>query len=253
MALLDQVAVAQHHDAVGHLRHHGEVVGDVDGGGVELAHHVLDRRQHLDLGGHVERRGRLVEDDQIGPARHGHGGHRALKLAARDLVGIAEADIVGIGQPQAPVEVLGIVLGLAPGLYAVLHRHFSVLVDQLVRRVERRRRALRHIGDTRAAQLAPLLLRARPEVDFVEQDRAAGNAAAGPREAHAGDADGRLAGARFADQTQHLAAPQHDVDAVHDLVPHVVGLALDTKPLHFEQDLAQLMLFHVIAHRAARS
>ena len=34
--LLDQLAVAQHHDPVGHLRDHGEVVGDVDGRGVEL-------------------------------------------------------------------------------------------------------------------------------------------------------------------------------------------------------------------------
>ena len=91
---LDRLAVAQHHDAVGHLRHHREVVGDVDGGGVELLDDVADRRQHLDLGGDVERRRRLVEDDEVGPAGHGHGGHGPLQLAARDLVRIAEADLV---------------------------------------------------------------------------------------------------------------------------------------------------------------
>jgi hypothetical protein len=73
-------------------------VGDVDRGGVELFDDVADRGQHLDLGGHVERGGGLVEDDQVGTAGHGHRGHRALQLPARDLVGIAEADLVGVGQ-----------------------------------------------------------------------------------------------------------------------------------------------------------
>jgi S-formylglutathione hydrolase FrmB len=68
-------------------------VGDVERGGVELLDDVADRRQHLDLGGHVERGGRLVEDDQVGPAGHGHRGHGALQLAARHLVRIAEADL----------------------------------------------------------------------------------------------------------------------------------------------------------------
>ena len=107
---LDQLAVAQHHDAVGHLGHHREIVGDVDRRGVELVDDVADGGQHLDLGGDVERGGRLVEDDEVGPAGHGHGGHGALQLAARDLVGIALADRVGIGQLQPAVEIDGVLL-----------------------------------------------------------------------------------------------------------------------------------------------
>jgi hypothetical protein len=34
---LHRLAIAQHHDAVGHLGHDGEIVGDVEGGGVELS------------------------------------------------------------------------------------------------------------------------------------------------------------------------------------------------------------------------
>ena len=58
-------------------------------------------------------------------------------------------------------------------------------------------------------------------------DRAGGDAAAGPRIAHGGEPDRRLAGARFADQAQDLAAPQREVDAFDDLVPCLVALTLD--------------------------
>ena len=63
-----KVAVAQHHDAVGHLGDDCEIVADIDGGRIELPDHVLDRGEHLDLGGDVERRRRLVEDDEVGAA-----------------------------------------------------------------------------------------------------------------------------------------------------------------------------------------
>jgi hypothetical protein len=252
-ALLDQITVLQHHDAVGHLGDHREVVGDVDGGGVELAHHVLDRRQDLDLGRDVERGGRLVEDDEVRAARHRHGGHGPLQLAAGNLVRVAETDGLGLRQLQAPIQILGVGLGLGARLDPVLDRHLGVLVDQLVRRVERGGRALRHIGDARAAQLAFLLLAGGPQIDAVEQDRAADDPAAGPGEAHGGDADGRLAGAGLADKAQHLAAPQVEVDAVYDLVPLVVGLALDLEAAHLEQDFAVPTVACASGHRAAHS
>ena len=97
---------------MGHLGHHREIVGDVDRRRVELLDDVAHGGQHLDLGGDVERGGRLVEDDEVGTAGHGHGGHGALQLAARHLVGIAVADRVGIGQLQAAVEIDGVGLGL---------------------------------------------------------------------------------------------------------------------------------------------
>jgi hypothetical protein len=64
-----------------------------------------DRGQHLDLGGDVERGGGLVEDDEVGAAGHRHRRHRPLELPARDLVGIAEADLLGVRQLHPAVEV----------------------------------------------------------------------------------------------------------------------------------------------------
>ncbi len=192
--LLHFLAVAQHHDAVGHLRHHGQVMGDVDRGRVELLDDVAHGGQHLDLGGHIERGGRFVEDDEVGPAGHGHGRHGALQLAARHLMRIAVADGVRLRQLQALVEIARIGLRLFAGHDAVAHRRLDGLVDQLVGRIEGGGGTLRHIGDARAPQVALLVLAGLAQVDAVEHDGAAGDAAAGPGEAHGGQADGRLAG-----------------------------------------------------------
>ena len=82
VGLFNLVAAKQHLHPVGHLCHHGKVVGDIDRRGLELFDNLADRNKHLDLGRHIECRRRLVENDQVGAAGHGHGGHGALQLAA---------------------------------------------------------------------------------------------------------------------------------------------------------------------------
>ena len=109
-------------------------------------------------------------------------------------MGIAVADTLGIGKLQPEIERLGIVLGLGPGFDAVLHRRLGELIDQLVGRIEGGCGTLCHVGDTDAAQVALGTLGAVHQVDAVEHDGAARDAAAGPGIAHGGQADGRLAG-----------------------------------------------------------
>ena len=92
-APFDQLAVAQHHDLVRHLGHHGKIMGDVERGDAGIADGVLDRRQHIDLGGHVERGGGFVEDDQVWLRAERHGGHDTLQLAAGNLVRETLADV----------------------------------------------------------------------------------------------------------------------------------------------------------------
>ena len=99
-AVFDRLAVAEHHDVVGDLRHDGEVVGDVERRRAGLVDGALDRGEHVDLRGHVERRRRLVEDDQVGLRAERHRRHRALQLAARNLVRVAAAESVGRGQAE---------------------------------------------------------------------------------------------------------------------------------------------------------
>src|SRR6185295_1578850 len=73
------------------------------------------------------------------------------------------------------------------------------------------------------------------KVGAVEADGARGDPAAGAGIAHGGEPDRRLAGARLADQPQHLAAAQRQVDALDDLVPGLLALALDPQTADLQQ------------------
>ena len=68
------------------LGHDREVVADEDERQVELLAQARDEVEDLGLDHDVERRGRLVTDDQLGIARERHGDHRPLAHAARHLV-----------------------------------------------------------------------------------------------------------------------------------------------------------------------
>ncbi len=96
---LDDAAEIHHADAVGHVPDDGEVVADEEIGEAELvlqvAHQIEDLRLHRD----VERRSRLVADDELGL-----GGERArdrdpLPLAAGKLVRIFQT-VVGVQSDQ---------------------------------------------------------------------------------------------------------------------------------------------------------
>src|SRR5215207_1423830 len=229
-------------------------MGDVDGRGVELLDDVADGCQHLDLRRDVERRCRFIEDDEVGPASHRHCRHRALQLPARYLMWIAVSDVFGIRQPQPGVERARIALGLCLLSYPVANCRFDRLIEDAMRRVERRGSTLRHIGNPRAPELPLLGVADFGQVDIVEADAARPYATAGPCEAHGGEAERRFAGARFPDDAQNLAAVEGQVDALDDLVPLVVAVAFDAQPLDFDQGLAFFAdgSLAVTFHRVAR-
>ena len=169
VAFLHKLAIAQHHDAVGDLGDHCQVMGDVDGGLIELLGDFLHRRQHLDLGGHIQGSGRLIEDDDIRLAGHGHGHHGALQLSAGDLVGIAVADVLGIGQKQAVDKFQWPSFAASSMLInAVPHRCFGILFDNPVSRIEGGRRTLGHIGDAATPNRAQRPLRGLDQL-FIRQ------------------------------------------------------------------------------------
>jgi len=63
---------------------------------------LVDDRQHLELDGDVERRGRLVGDQQVGLGDQHLGDHDALAHAARDLVRVEIIDRIGIADAHRP-------------------------------------------------------------------------------------------------------------------------------------------------------
>jgi hypothetical protein len=82
----------------------------------------------------------------------------------------------------------------------------------------------------------------------VEDDGAAGDLAAGPGERHGGEARGGLAGARLADEAQHLAPSERDVDALDDLVPFVFSLPVDSQAAYLQQETTIRLTGHREVH-----
>jgi hypothetical protein len=107
-------------------------------------------------------------------------------------------------------------LGLGARAFPVADSRFHDLVHQLVRRVEGCGRRLRDVADFAAAQLAYAVLAVLQDVASVEDDLAAGDADAAAAIAHRGQADGGLAGAGFADQSQHLSPFKGQRDIIDD-------------------------------------
>ena len=100
-----------HADARRHVPDHGEVVADEEVGQaqpvLQVAHQVEDLRLH----GDVERRGRLVADDEVGLGRQRAGDGDALALAAGELVRVLRA--VGGVEADEPQQLADAVRGLA--------------------------------------------------------------------------------------------------------------------------------------------
>ena len=81
-------------------------------GGQEVEHLRLDR--------HVERRGGLVGDQELGIAGQGHRDHRALRHAAGELVRVVVGAVGGAGDADVVEQLDGARAGLAPG-HALVH------------------------------------------------------------------------------------------------------------------------------------
>ena len=150
-AFLDDLAALHDVDALGHLADDAEVVGDEQHGHAHLALQLLQQLEDLRLDGHVERRRRLVGDQQVGLVGERHGDHDALALAARQLVRegieplfrIADADLV---QQLQHAHAHGLLV------HAPVHaQHLAHLPLDGVQRVERRHRLLEDHRDAVAA------------------------------------------------------------------------------------------------------
>ena len=92
---LDDLAGVHHGDTVRDARHDAEIVGDEDEGDAELALKIGEEAQNLRLDGHVERRRRLVGDEEVGVAHERHRDHHALAEPARKLMRVLPQALTG--------------------------------------------------------------------------------------------------------------------------------------------------------------
>ena len=90
---LHDLAEVHHGDAVGDVLDDREVVGDEQVGQSELILQVLEQVDDLGLNRHVQRRDRLVRDDEVWVGGQRAGDADALPLAAGELVRIAVGEV----------------------------------------------------------------------------------------------------------------------------------------------------------------
>ena len=168
LASLHDLAVAQDGDAVGHFGDHREIVRDEQQPHAVFVDEVAQQFEDLRLQHDVERRRRLVGDEQLRLERASDGDDDALALAAGQLVRIAgEREL--FGRQSDPVEHLARQrLGVGSVRAGVPANALGDLLADRLQRVERRHRLLEDHADVVAAQRAHLLLRGGEDFDAVE-------------------------------------------------------------------------------------
>ncbi len=196
--------------------------GDDDDGRAELLLQIPDQVQDLRLDRHVERRGGLVGDQQLGVVDQRHRDHRALPHPAGELVRVAVDPLAGLGDAH-PVQQLD----RAPaGRLLVDVVVDAVRLHDLVAHreegVQRRERVLEDHGDLAAPQLAhrlrvggEQLLAVQP--DLARELRALPAVLADRVQAHDAERGDGLAGARLADDAEGLALLQREGEPVDGL------------------------------------
>ncbi len=208
-------------------------------GQAEASAQILQQVDHLRLDRDVERRDRLVADDKLRFQGEGAGDPDALTLSARHLVRITVGEFrIEAAHREQLANACGAACGIA--LDPVNHDRFGDDLADLHARVQRAVRILKDDLDP-APQRQQILASHLGDIDAVIDDLAGGRLFK-PQDAAAGR---RLAAAALADQTQGLAAPDGEVDAIDRL--HLAHLAVDDDPLgdremhvqspHFEERL----------------
>ena len=204
---LGDAARVEHCDAVRDLGRDPEVVGDEHDAATDLVAQSQQQPQHLRLHGDVERRGRLVGDDQLWVTRDRDRDHHALPKPTGKLVRIGPEPALGVRNADRG-EQLERLLVAARGLGDLLADPHG--------RVQRRHRILEDGAEIEAADLAQCLGIAGHHVGIGDLHRAAD-----PRlreQPEHGEPEDALARSRFADQAEDLAGCDvegHAAQCVH--------------------------------------
>ena len=102
--LLDDLAAIHDADHIGDAPNDAEIVGDEQQAHAEPRANFRQQRQNLRLHGDIERRGRLVRDQQVRLVGERHRDHHPLPLAAGELMRIARKPRLGFGDADLPQQ-----------------------------------------------------------------------------------------------------------------------------------------------------
>ena len=210
---LHHLAALHHHDAPGEQPCDGDVMGDERHGDAQPGDQGADEVEQPRLDGHVEPAGRLVHEHEARVGDEGAGDLQTLQHAAGELAGLCVQPVIGdfdLAQPVerggADVAVMAGALGhqpladIAAGGHAHAQRVARVLVDVApVGAVQRAQGGRGHGMDVMRGAIRVA----------IDDGAAIRRDAAGQHVEQRG-----LAGARFADDGEHLAGPERGADLV---------------------------------------
>ena len=224
-AAFDNPPGVHHGDAVAHLGHDAEVMGDEDQRHIGLPLQVFEQAEILGLDGHIERGRGLVGQQQAWLTGDGDGPGHPLAHATAHLMRKGRHTLLWRTNAyllqqldDAPLQAAAAQTAMQAQRLGNLHAHGKG-------RVERSHGILQNHGDLCPAQLAHLLGTLVQQIFAVKENFSADNAAARLRhQAHNGQAGHRLARAGLADNPQGFA-PLHGkagaIDGFHHATPGV--------------------------------
>ena len=202
---LDEFARVQHQRAVAGTGENAEVVADVQHRRAPLADQVADEVQHGGLGGGIQGRGRLVEDQEPWIGGEGHGDHDALEHPAAGLVGVGARHAARVGQAHRREDISHASLGVGAGQAPAHLKGLGHLLAEAQARVQRREGVLRHQRQARPPDAHHLPRVEIQEAAPLEGHRARTHGARRGEVAHDGQGGRGLARPRLADQAARLA------------------------------------------------
>ena len=212
-------------------------MGNEEHGEPELALELHDLLQDLPLHDHVERGGRLVEQEQLWVEREGQGDDDALAHAARELVRIGvyatSVDAHELEQLASPGE------RLALRDARVRARHVDELVADPRDGVERGHRALEDEGDIAPAETAQLRRAQADELAALENDLPADDLPGRAQHLEDGVRDSAFSAAGLTGKPHDLPGPHRERDPVHGGHRASPGAVRDDQIADLEQRRAE--------------
>ena len=234
-ALLDRLGRVHDHHVVRRLGDHAEVVRDQDDGAAEVALQLVHQLQDLGLRGHVERRGGLVGDQQVGVVDQRHSDHHPLAHPARELVWVVVHARLGSRDGHGFQHLhRAAVSDLLADVLMQLHRLAQLRADR-VDRVQRRHRILEDHRDLVAADLAQLVGIDLQQIPVLEDRLTFGRGVLLRVQAHDRHAGDALAAARLAHDRERLSLLDGERDAVHRVDDAVIRAEVRLQILDVKQ------------------
>ena len=239
---LDDAARIHHQDAARERGDRREIVADPDQRRPEIAHEAAHLGEDLRLDRHVQRRRRLIANDQRRPVQQRDRDRDALAHAARELMRIGVEALRGVGDADGRER-------LDRARPRGFLRHALVRLDRQAHlrcdgqhRIEHAHRILEHHGHAPPAQ-APQRFALQPDKLLpCELDRAADDPARRIDQAENGKPGDALAGTRLADEADDFAGRHVERHAFDRLDDAGAGHEMRRQIAHLEQRAHRLSL-----------